>query len=94
MADRPPIIEWRRDLGTDKDGRRWVCQCRYREQEKKFLVAFDYETDERSAFLRDEVVYADDYWNAHKRVYHSKLVDYIGIKETVDRFIREQEISE
>lgn len=88
----PPIPHYRCVLGIDLEGTTWICQVKYREQERKFLVSFDYETDDQSAFLKDEVVYADDYWEAHKRVYHSKMVNYKDIQNVIADFITEYNI--
>lgn len=92
QGDNPPLTEWRRDLGEGKDGYMWICSCRYRMQERKFLVAFDYETEEQSAFLKDEVVDSENYWKAHHRVYHSKFVNYEQINNTVKEFMAEHGI--
>ena len=92
MGGNPPVTEWRCDLGKGKDGHKWICSCRYRYQERKFLVAFDYETEEQSAFLKNEVVYSENYWKAHERIYHSRFVNYEQINNVVKEFIAEQGI--
>lgn len=92
IGNCPPIPEYRCNLGTDKEGKRWVCACKYREQERKFLVAFDYETDDWSAFLREEVLDAPNYWRAHQEIYHSKLVNYEQIQHVVEAFVEAQGI--
>lgn len=86
IGNCPPVPEYRCDLGTGSDGHEWICSSKYREQERKFLVSFDYETEEQSAFLKSEVVDADNYWEAHRKVYHSKLCNYEKIQDVVKSF--------
>ena len=88
----PPIPYYRCSLGTDANGTEWICETHYRTQERKFLVRFDYETEEQSAFLKSEVVDAVNYWEAYRRVYHSKLVDYKNIQDVIAEFMTDQNI--
>ena len=82
-----PIPRYRCELGTDEEGDTWFCEARYRYYEKKYLVRFDYETEEQSAFLKSEVLDADNYWRKHDEVYHAKWVGYEDIEKVIREFI-------
>ena len=92
MMKWPPIPKYWADLGIGKDGHLWKCSCEYRTQEHKFLVSFDYATEDEEAFLKEEVVYAENYWEAHHRVYHSKYVVYEEIARVIESFEAEHGI--
>lgn len=92
LGSNPPISHYRCKLGTDDHGVTWICEARYRYQEKKYLVAFDYETEEQSAFLKREVIDAPIYWKAHQEVYHSKFVAYDEIQKVIRQFIIDHHI--
>lgn len=78
----PPLPVWQTVL-WEKDGVKQLCRVQFREQERKFMVYFD--TDEHS-FHREEVIYADDYWKAHKQFYHTEWVNYEDIADVIERF--------
>lgn len=85
----PKLPTYEAHIGNDKTGRKWLCRVKYREQEKKFMVAFDWDDGESTPFLRDEVIYADNYWTAHKTRYFTKWVDYEDIRTVVLEFIND-----
>lgn len=78
----PPLPVWQTVL-WEKDGVKQLCRVQFREQERKFMVYFD--TDDYS-FHREEVIYADDYWKAHKQFYHTVWVDYEDIANAIEQF--------
>lgn len=92
VGNCPPIPYYETKLGVDLEGKTWFCRTHYREQEHKFLVAFDFRTEDHPLFLRSEVVYADNYWEAHKKVYHSKFVNYKDTQNVIADFITKHNI--
>lgn len=92
MGANPPIPVHRCELGSDDHGIVWLCEARYRHAEKKYLVAFDYETEEQSAFLKHEVIDAPSYWKAHREIYHSKFVAYEEVQDVIRQFIIDHHI--
>lgn len=81
-----PIVTYETELGTDQDGKKWFCRCGYFDRKHKFRVFFDYD-DGGCRFLRDEVVYADDYWQARRDFYFEQFVEYKQIVETIEKFM-------
>lgn len=92
VGSNPPIPHYRCALGIDDHGVTWICEARYRYAEKKYLVAFDYETEEQSAFLKKEVIDAPSYWKAHQEMYHSKFVIYEEVQNVIRQFIIDHHI--
>lgn len=92
LGANPPLPYYRCEIGTDERGITWICEAKYRNKEKKYLVSFDYETEEQSAFLKSEVIEAPSYWTAHREIYHSKLVDYEDVQKVIREFIIEHHI--
>ena len=89
----PPIPTSEAELGTDPDGHLWRVRVKYREQEKRWMVYFDYDPEDGcSPFLRREVVYADYYWEAHRKYYHTRFVDYSAIPDAILKFIGDHDI--
>ena len=90
-----PIDIYRAELGKDKDGRTWLVECKSLAMRGSgmFRLSFDHteEPNEEngwtgdSPFLRNEVVYADDYVSARKRRYRMKEVPYKDIVSTIER---------
>ena len=90
-----PIDIYRAELGKDKDGKTWLVECRplAMRGSRNFQLLFDHTeepTEENgwtgdSPFLREEVIYADDYVSAKKRRYRMKEVPYKDIVSTIER---------
>ena len=89
IGNNPPIPIWECMIGKDKNGDTWLCRVRYRHQERRFIVMFDKDvvTDNDSPFLRDEVVYADNYWQAMRDYHKAILCDYEKIQDVIAEFI-------
>lgn len=90
-----PIDIYRAELGKDKDGRTWLVECKPLTMtgSNKFRLLFDHTEQPNeengwtgdSPFLRNEVVYADDYVSARKRRYRMKEVLYKDIVSTIEK---------
>ena len=92
VGANPPITHYRCKLGKDDNNILWLCECKYRYAENKYLIRFDYRTDEQWEFLKDEVIEAEDYWLASKKVYHAKFVKYTDIQNEIRKFIIDHNI--
>ena len=91
----PPSPVWVKDLGTDEDGVRWLCEVKYMYDRYHpcFQVLFDTDdTEFDDPFCRRSVLEADDYWGAVSERYHSNYVRYELIGEVVEDFIKAHHI--
>lgn len=86
-----PIATYEAELGTDPNGDKWFCRCGYYDRKHKFRVRFDYD-DGGCRFLRDEVVYADDYRQACRDFYFEQFVEYEQIGRVIENFIADKRI--
>lgn len=83
--------EFRMELGTDKNGKNWICRAEWLYMTaihmNKWSVGFDTdEAEEDSPFLRHTVLDADNYWKARKEVYQEVRCDYEDIYKVVEQF--------
>lgn len=91
IGSNPPITTYECVIGKDPKGREWHARAKYREQERTFHVWFDH-MDGEMPFLRNEVVYADNYWGAMKERYHLVKCRYKDIQMVVDEFAHRNSI--
>lgn len=93
-GNNPPIVTHQAILGEDSNGDVWMCRVEFRKDRNMFMVWFDkdVETDDDFPFLRNDVVYADNYWKAHQRIYHTVFCQYGQIRDIVELFMRENGI--
>lgn len=90
-----PIPTYETTLGKDPEGNTWLCRVKFdvfvRQQ---WMVMFDTNQDEPDTpFLREEVVYADNFWAAHVKRYHTRYdSNYQHIGAIIDSFIEEHQI--
>lgn len=89
-------------IGKTPDGSEvWSCRSVYHPKENKFSVWFDndkeyelrgdfdgYRTMWSTPFLRTEVVYADNYWQARKEFHHEQFCSYDEIPKVIEVFAR------
>ena len=93
-GNNPPNVGHQAILGEDPEGNVWMCRAQFREERNLFMVWFDkdVETDNDSPFLRNDVVYASNYWKEHQCVYHTAFCLYSQIRGIVENFIVEKGI--
>lgn len=92
-GNNPPIIAHQAILGEDSNGDVWMCRVEFRKDRNMFMVWFDKDVEEDDLpFLRDSVLYADNYWKAHQRVYHTVYCQYDHIRNIIENFIVEKGI--
>lgn len=93
----PPLNTYEATLGVDGNGKTWLCQVNHDMHDgfKTFLVNFDTDecNDNGSPFLRDTVVYADNYWKARKEYHHMVRCEYKEIMNVVEEFIKNHNIT-
>ena len=94
----PPIRVWLATLGVDATGKTWLCRVSpdMHSGYTKYLVEFDFNgcmdnDDDDTPFLRDRVVYAEEYyeeeyWNARIKTYNTKIVFYKQIDSVIQQF--------
>lgn len=89
VGQNPPMPIFQCEIGRDKNGDMWLCEVRYREQERKFMILFDKNVydDNGSPFLRHDVVNADSYWSAMRNYHMMTLCDYKDIQNVVREVI-------
>lgn len=94
IGNNPPKPLYQCEIGKDGSGIAWLCRVKYREQERKFMVWFDKDilTDDGCPFLRDEVIYADNYWQAMRDYHKMALCNYEEIQNVIARFIDENSL--
>ena len=99
----PMLPDWMVDLGTDKEGKVWMCKITPTNILRHLMWNVDFDTtDEWDAkgfdidpndstwsmpFLRTEVLYATDYHAAVRKFYHRKEVEYKDIYKTIFDFV-------
>ena len=95
----PWIVTHESVIGKTDDGKTWSVRAKFRPECSKFMVWFDHDgiyevygdfdgerTRNSTPFLRTEVIYAGDYWKAHREFYNTKFCDYDDIPSTVKAF--------
>ena len=95
----PWIVTHESVIGKSDDGKTWSVRARFSPERKEFMVWFDHDgiyevhgdfdgegVRNSIPFLRTEVVYADNYWTAHKKFYNTKFCDYDEIPSVVEAF--------
>ena len=94
IGNNPPIPIWECMIGKDEKGDIWLCRVRYRTKERRFMVVFDKDvsTDDGFPFLRDEVIYSDNYWQAMRDYHKMTLCNYEEIQNVIARVLDENSL--
>lgn len=89
-----PLTIYRAELGKDEQGRTWMVECTPMMMYggNTFRLLFDHNEEPNedngwegdSPFLRDEVIYADNFMKAQKERYHMREVVYSEIVRTIE----------
>lgn len=103
-TERNPLLPgWQFDLGTDQNGKKWMCKVTPTNTMTHLMWNVDFDTtDEYMAkgyevdpgmdawstpFLRVEVLYAKDYGKATRIYYNRQTVEYKDIYKTACNFM-------
>lgn len=96
LLNFPPVITYQCVIGNDDKGNTWLCQARmllkdqYKGNGNKWMLKFD--IDGETAFMRDEVLEAENYWEEAEKAYHIKCSDFDNIVSEISNFKAEHHI--
>lgn len=81
-----PVPTFTAKIGENSDGV-WYVRVKYIMESAMQEISFDYSVDGESPFLKDEVVYAEDYVKAYNETYHTKRIKYNQFNREVEQFM-------
>ena len=88
-----PMPTFTAQIGTDADGKAWFACVKFKPNSPQYELMFDYSEDGETPFLKDCVVYAQDYSGAIDKHYHRHFIKYDDFNRVVSDFMEEYGIN-